>query len=489
MITVGIDLARKGKHLAIAVDETARQVGAPFSFKTRADDLERLVEHVKNLLPGQELLRFVMEPTPTWRIVAGYLKGMGHEVYLVTQTEAHDMRKVLGRHQKTDCRDALALARLAFVNPEKLHPAPVAPSQEWDALYRGVKKEHRLANRIMETKQVILELAEECIPGIAELFPDPAAPLDGEIYRSYCDPRKLVRFSAELLKRELETKLSNQTVDVTKISSLLALAREALKLHRLAAISLADVQEELQEEMAILEALTSRQKRLQRKNYALYQKLDPSGVIMSIPGIGEVLAPLFLVLTPIVRRMNNPKQLRSYAGFVPQVNSSGQSDKKGTRMSKAGPAWLKRGAYLAAEIARRWDPQLAMVYFRSMMVKGNHHTKALCEVVVHLLDRVFRVLKTGEPYELRTPEGKPIGRAEARQLIEQFYTVPENVRRRRRNKRPNSERGLDIRDGAHRHLPASNPPRTGLSAPMIACQQACGLDPGSASSKSCYEGG
>lgn len=46
-----------------------------------------------------------MEPTPTWRIIAGYLKGRGHDVYLVTQTEAHDMRKVLGRYQKTDRRD------------------------------------------------------------------------------------------------------------------------------------------------------------------------------------------------------------------------------------------------------------------------------------------------------------------------------------------------------------------------------------------------
>ncbi|HHV78148.1 MAG TPA: hypothetical protein GXX40_00800 [Firmicutes bacterium] len=48
--TVGIDLEGKGKHLAVQLDETARQSGASFSFKTRTDDPERLLEHVKNLV-------------------------------------------------------------------------------------------------------------------------------------------------------------------------------------------------------------------------------------------------------------------------------------------------------------------------------------------------------------------------------------------------------------------------------------------------------
>lgn len=129
-------------------------------------------------------------------------------------------------------------------------------------------------------------------------------------------------------------------------------------------------------------------------------------------------------------------------------------------MSKAGPAWLKRAAFLAADIARRWDPQLAHVYCRSMTVKGNHHTKAVCEVAVHLLDRVFHVLKTKTAYELRTPEGHPIGGTEARQLIEKRHTVTDDVRRRRRSKKPKSKGGLDVRDAARTHLPARNSPST-----------------------------
>lgn len=119
----------------------------------------------------------------------------------------------------------------------------------------------------------------------------------------------------------------------------MALAKEALKLHRFSAVDLDDVQAEIQEEMAVLAALVLRQKRLQRKNCALYQKLDPGGLLRSLPGIGEVLAPAFLALAFIVEKMGASRQLRSYAGFVPQVSASGQSERKGTRMTKAGPAW------------------------------------------------------------------------------------------------------------------------------------------------------
>lgn len=148
-----------------------------------------------------------------------------------------------------------------------------------------------MANRIVETELAILELAEECIPGLTELFPNPEALLDGQIYQRYCDPRKLAHVSPETLKRELQHKMGKQPVDAVKISSPVALAQEALKFHRFAAVDLDDIQTQIREEMAILAALALRQKRLRRKNHALYQKLDPQGLTMSIPGQVQGLAP------------------------------------------------------------------------------------------------------------------------------------------------------------------------------------------------------
>lgn len=103
-------------------------------------------------------------------------------------------------------------------------------------------------------------------------------------------------------------------------------------------------------------------------------------------------------------------------------------------MTKAGPAWLKRGAYLAANAARLADPQLATVYHRCMVEKGFSHTKALCVVVPHLLDRVFRILRDCRPYEFRDQDGVPLSKAEARARVRNL-AVPEDVRRRLRKRR------------------------------------------------------
>ena len=167
---------------------------------------------------------------------------------------------------------------------------------------------------------------------------------------------------------ELEEKLG-MNIDDNKVSSLIELSGEALRLHRFGYINLDSISEELQEELMILNTLEMRQKRLQTKNYHLYKSLDPNEHILSLPGIGKVLAPVFLVLSFVTAGMDNSKKLRSYVGFVPNVSKSGLSDKKGTKMTKAGPGWLKRALFLAADVARRTDPQLALVYYRSMTQK------------------------------------------------------------------------------------------------------------------------
>ncbi len=67
-----------------------------------------------------------------------------------------------------------------------------------------------------------------------------------------------------------------------------------------------------------------------------------------------------------------------------------------------------------------------------MTTRGYHHKQALCAVVNRLVNRIFRVLRTGAPYGLRDLDGRPIGIAEAKAIIAARYTVPESVRASRR---------------------------------------------------------
>lgn len=88
--------------------------------------------------------------------------------------------------------------------------------------------------------------------------------------------------------------------------------------------------------------------------------------------------------------------------------------------------------FLAAEAARKEDPQLAQIYYRQMVDKGNHHTKAVCAVATALASRLAAVLKGGRPYEIRDVDGTAVDIQTARAIIAERYTVPKNIRASRR---------------------------------------------------------
>jgi hypothetical protein len=105
-------------------------------------------------------------------------------------------------------------------------------------------------------------------------------------------------------------------------------------------------------------------------------------------------------------------------------------EKKGLRITHAGPDLIKKYAYIDAEVARQWDPQIAAIYYDQMAHKGKHHVQAVCCCATHLLDRVRAVLRDGRPYELRDVDGTPVTWQEARAIIAERYQVPEEVRKR-----------------------------------------------------------
>lgn len=113
----------------------------------------------------------------------------------------------------------------------------------------------------------------------------------------------------------------------------------------------------------------------------------------------------------------------------PSYQAELKQGSEGMPMTKAGPNLVKKYAFLSAEVARQWDPQIARIYWDQMVNKGKHHTQAVCACATHLLDRLLAVLKEGRPYELRDCHGNQVTTAEARRIIQERYKVPEEVRR------------------------------------------------------------
>jgi len=128
--------------------------------------------------------------------------------------------------------------------------------------------------------------------------------------------------------------------------------------------------------------------------------------------------------------------------MVPDSAQSATSEAKGLHITQAGPDLIKKFAYLDAEIARSFDPQIAAIYYDQMVNKGKHHKQAICACATHLLDRVLVVLREDKAYELRDVNGTPITSQQARAIIAEHYTVQEAVRQRttKRQRKERAER-------------------------------------------------
>ena len=67
-----------------------------------------------------------------------------------------------------------------------------------------------------------------------------------------------------------------------------------------------------------------------------------------------------------------------------------------------------------------------------MVRKGHHHKQALGAVATRLVNRIGKVLRTGEAYELRDTDGTPISVAEGKAIVAERFSVPPEIRNAQR---------------------------------------------------------
>ena len=173
-------------------------------------------------------------------------------------------------------------------------------------------------------------------------------------------------------------------------------------------------------------------------------------------------------------RFRDGTRFKSYAGLAPRASQTGDTDRKGQPMSKAGPSSLRATLFRAADTARRHDPQLARVYYLQMTERGATHLKASCVVAGHLAERAWAVMNRGEPYVICGNDGQPVTPAEAKEIIAARWTVPEEVRKRRRNRKLAGKAPQAATTGPDRRgdppRPRSSRPRTQTVKPAAPSQ-------------------
>jgi transposase len=121
-------------------------------------------------------------------------------------------------------------------------------------------------------------------------------------------------------------------------------------------------------------------------------------LLLSIPGIGDTTAAVFLAEVQDVSRFSQASQLDAYAGLTPGQRESGSSVHGRPHLVKWGNAQLRTAFYMPAISAFRWNPIIAGLYQR-MLDRGKSKMTIIVACMRKLLHLCYGVLKTRKPFD------------------------------------------------------------------------------------------
>ncbi len=438
--SVGIDLACAGEHKVCCLDEEAQPYDG-FTFITSSEGLARLEERI---FTGRANPTIVFEPTGlAWLQVAIYLKARHPNCHLV-RVQARKvvaLRKYIHRSSKSDKIDALTLAKMPFIDAERLEDLYLPPAKIY-TMQRLARQRKLLESSIGAHKTRIGSIIDGYLPGLRQTFSDPWSMHARAFFSSRLNPMDIIRSSERALHVFLTKERGHGKADTTESHRVYATCKDIATIYKLSKQAgtidddfFADLQDEISREFRIVTMLEAESEGIAKRLEQLYNELHPSGNLQTIPGVGEHTAPIFLATIGDPARFRSQAAFANYSGVVPAANQSSASEAKGLSMTKAGPATLKWALFQSSQIGRRCDPQLAWVYYREMVHNGKNHRQAMGAVMSHLGARILSVLRENKPYELRDIEGNPISREDAKKLIMATYQVPETIKRDRRHRR------------------------------------------------------
>ncbi|WP_186156435.1 IS110 family transposase [Burkholderia gladioli] len=119
-------------------------------------------------------------------------------------------------------------------------------------------------------------------------------------------------------------------------------------------------------------------------------------LLQSIPAVGPQVGRTLLAIMH-ARHFDSAEQLAAYLGLVPVQRQSGSSIQGPSRLSKAGPAKVRATLYMAAVVAKRYNPHIKALCER-LAARGKSTMSILGAAMRKLVHLCFGVLKTRQPY-------------------------------------------------------------------------------------------
>lgn len=462
-MTLGVDVACRAAHQAALVVD-GRVVWRGRKFFTSPGDLERLWADLDLEEPDE--LVVVLEPTRNaWIVLAQWFRSRGARVVMVPTTQSADLRRYYSKHAKNDRLDAEILAKLPLLHPEGLRE--FTGDGTVDPLRRLTKQRSTMVKRRTAVYSRIDALVELLGPAWYDVLGSDYGKAALVFLTRYADPNAVLRLGQARLARFLQTRSRGQ-YGPEPARALIVAARESLTLWEGTDIDFAELGADIAAEAEQAIFLNAQIKEIDERIANLYAEADPEGIVASAPGVGPVISAVIAGRIGDAGRFTSLAAIRAYSGLVPKVNQSGLNETR-PGITKAGDPLLREMLFIAADHARKADPQLAAKYVR-LMSGDRHRDSAICHLATDLLTRIAACMRNGQHYIIRDVDGRQITEAEGRQIVTTKYKIDPKKRDKAAHRRMNQRRRKAAGQESQKSqsAPTSQPANTTLNTSQVA---------------------
>jgi len=119
--------------------------------------------------------------------------------------------------------------------------------------------------------------------------------------------------------------------------------------------------------------------------------------LLTIPGIGPIVAMCLIAEIGDISRFKSYKHLASYVGFIPRSHQSGDKDPSGSLTYRSNK-YLRSSLVEAAWVAMRYDPAL-LKYYKDRIAKYKSQI-VIIKIAHKLLNRVRQVWMNQNKYQI-----------------------------------------------------------------------------------------
>lgn len=386
MFYLGIDIA-KVNHVASLIAEDGSILVKAIKFTNSNEGLQKLIDSISDY--DQSQIYCAMEATGIyWLSLFSALTDKGFNVSVFNPYQIKSFRGAYtNRKQKNDVIDSILIANfLSFNGIEQTS----LPNDDLLALKNLTRYRRNLVDNISKAKTQVTGILDKVFPEYSDLFSDIFGEASKQILLNCPTPNEVINFNTRKLANLLK-KASRGYHSTNKVREVKNLAKNSFGIKFTGDACSFEIKQ-LVNQIIFLENQVNE---LEVKIKDIYSKLDNH--LQSIPGIGEVTAPIILAEIGDINNFSSPSKLTAFAGIDPSENQSGNKKSSNEKTSKRGSPYLRHALFTAAMVASNNDPVMHDYYIKKR-AEGKHHYVALTGIERKLLGIIFHVLKENRDY-------------------------------------------------------------------------------------------